>query len=229
MITIIGIAHVFDVHDRLKEEIRSRGPKVVAVELDRARYEALKEPSSRERVPLIYRIMAYIQKRIGDEYGVQPGSEMKVAVDTARKTGASVAFIDLPATYTFKRLMEAMSLKEKIYLLAGMAGGLFVGKERIDKEMERYQENEESYMQIVEKSMPSVSRILIDERNTFMANNLRKLEERFGEVLAVVGDGHVRGLTKELEGENLEVIRLKEVMEKKEKDEVNLSFTYELQ
>lgn len=229
MITIIGIAHVFDVHDRLKEEIRSRRPKVVAVELDRGRYEALKEPTSREGVPLIYRVMAHIQKRIGDEYGVQPGSEMKIAVETARKIGSSVAFIDLPATYSFKRLMKAMSFKEKMYLVAGMIGGLFVGKKKIDKEMERYQKNEESYMQILEENMPSVSRILIDERNTFMARNLRELEDRFDEVLAVVGDGHVRGLIKELEGRELKVIRLKEVMEEKGKDDVSFSISYELQ
>ncbi len=226
MITIIGVAHVFDIKDRLREEIFSRDPDVVAVELDRARYHALMDESSRGGAPLMYRAMAQIQKKIGDKYGVQPGSEMKEAVEAARRIGAAVAFIDIPATYTFKRLMDSMSMKEKVYFLGGIIGGLFVGKKKIDKEIKRYQENEESYMKVVEENMPSVSRVLIDERNTFMAKHIIGLEERFEHVLAVVGDGHVRGLIKELEGEDVKVIRLKEVMEPGDKSQV--TFSYEL-
>ncbi|MFO8109277.1 MAG: TraB/GumN family protein [Thermoplasmata archaeon] len=229
MITLIGIAHVFDVHDRLRDEIRSRRPEVVAVELDKARYEALGKPQSSKGSPLIYRVMAYIQKRIGEEYGVVPGSEMKVAVDMAREIGASVAFIDLPATYTFKRLMDAMTFKEKVYLVFGVLAGLFIGKKKIDEEMENFQENEESYMQVVEKNMPSIARVLIDERNTFMARNIVELERRFGDVVAIVGDGHARGLIKELEDKDLEVIRLKEMMKERGGDQVNFSFSYDVQ
>lgn len=228
MITIIGVAHVFDVHERLRDEIISRNPRVVAVELDRGRYEALKEISSSGEAPFIYRVMAHVQKRIGDEYGVQPGSEMKLAVDTAREIGASVAFIDIPATYTFKRLLASMSLKEKLYLVFGMLGGLFVGRERIDREMEEFQDHEEDYMAVVEKNMPSVSRVLLDERNVFMARNILELEERYGSVLAVVGDAHVRGLVEELKERETGVVRLKEIMGEKSTDEVKFSFSYEV-
>ncbi len=227
MITILGVAHVFDIKQRVKSEIISRNPAVVAVELDRGRYAALKSGSRDDgNAPLIYRAMALIQKRIADEYGVMAGSEMLVAVEAAGELGAAVALIDLPAQEVFNRLMRTMSIKEKIYLIFGVIAGLFASKEKIEKEIDSYQKNEDRYMAVLEENMPSVTRILIDERNVHMARNIRELEERYGSVVAVVGDGHVGGLIKEMEGSDLEVIRLRDIKDTPQEtgDEYRVSF-----
>ncbi len=232
MITIIGTAHVFDISERLREEIVSRNPSVIAVELDKQRYVALKsEGDDKKDVPLMYRAMSILQKKIADDFGVKVGSEMLAAVEIAKELGIGVAFIDLPANLTFKKMMKAMSLKEKIYFIAGMVAGLFTSKERVEKEMERYEKNEADYMDILEKNMPSISRVLIDERNDHMAENIKELDKRYDSVIAVVGDGHVPGLLKELQGEDVETVRLRELRSQRENSsnlEVNYSFSYEM-
>lgn len=228
MITIIGTAHVFDISERLRDEILSRNPSVVAVELDKQRYVALRsEGDGKQDVPLMYRAMSILQKKIADDFGVKVGSEMLTAIETAKELGAGVAFIDLPADVTFKKMMGAMSIKEKIYFVAGMVAGLFTSKERVEKEMKRYEKNEADYMDILEKNMPSISRVLIDERNIYMAENLKELDRRFDSVVAVVGDGHVSGLLKELEGEGVETVRLKD-LRNKERNTTNAEVSYSI-
>ncbi len=226
MITILGVGHVFDIHEKLRHEILNRRPKAVAVELDRARYEALKSGDKSGEAPILYRVMSLIQEKIADEYGVDPGSEMLVAISAANEIGATIALIDLPAQVVFKKMMSSMSLKEKLYLMAGMIGGMFASKDTIDREMERYEKNEDTYMAIVEKQMPTVTRVLLDERNEHMAKELVKLEEQFQNVLAVVGDGHIKGLADELENRDVEILRLKDMKRKEEHSEISFSYSY---
>ncbi|MEF8832092.1 MAG: TraB/GumN family protein [Candidatus Thermoplasmatota archaeon] len=216
MITIIGSAHVFDISERIEKEIRARSPPVVAVELDRNRYEGLRRRDSGDRkgVPLVYRLLHLVQKRIAKKFGVQIGEEMLAAVDTAKSINSRVAFIDLPAQKVLNQLMNEMSLKEKLKLFAGGIIGLFTSKERIEKEVENYNSGGSGmgFTVSLEEQMPALTKILIEDRNRFMAKNLKELEDRFDSVVAVVGDGHVPGLKKELRGRELEILRLKDVM-----------------
>ncbi len=231
MITIIGTAHVFDISEELREEIIRRDPSVVAVELDKQRYNALmSDDRSQNDAPLMYRAMSMIQKKIADDFGVKVGSEMLEAIETARDLGIGVAFIDLPAGLVFQKMMKSMSIKEKIYFVVGLVVGLFTSKEKVEKEMERYQENEGDYMDVLAENMPSISKVLIDDRNKFMAENIKELEKRYDSVVAVVGDGHVPGLLKELEDKDVETVRLKELRAENRTTsnaEVSYSFTYQ--
>lgn len=124
-----------------------------------------------------------------------------------------------------------MSIKEKLYFIFGIIAGLFTGKKKLEKEVQRYQEHEEDYMDVMEKSMPSVSRVLIDERNTYMAKNILDLEERYGNVVSVVGDGHIAGLVEELGREpgreDIEVVRLRDLQREESNAEVQFSYTYD--
>lgn len=229
MITIIGVAHVLDISERVKKEIKSRHPSVVAVELDRARYESLKSGERGGKLPFVYRMLAMIQKKIAKRYNVKVGQEMLSSIEAAKEIDSSIALIDLPAQRVFKKLLNSMSFKEKIYLIIGSIIGLISGKGKIEKEIKRYQDNEDKYMDIMESQMPSISKILIDDRNKFMAKNMKDLEERFGSVVAVVGDGHISGLIKELEDEEIEVIRLKEIMEEEGNSDVNFSYNFKVE
>ncbi len=242
MITIIGSAHVFDISDRIEREIMARDPPVVAVELDRTRYAALK---SGERgggdVPLIYKLLQKVQKRLAEKYGVEVGEEMLTAVDTAKKMNSKVAFIDLPAQDFLTRLLDEMSLKEKISLVIGGFVGLFISKKRLEKEIDKFQSEDTQPSSMMSVEMPAIKRILIDERNEFMAKNLRELDERFGSVVAVVGDGHVPGMKRELKDRDLEVLRLKDIQndetssrikksdERTNNTEVSFSYTYKVE
>ncbi len=218
MITILGVGHVFDIRERVKSEILLRNPAVVAVELDRNRFEALKSQQSSGDAPILYRAMAFIQKRIAGEFDVAPGEEMLAAVEAAQEIGSGVAFIDLPADTVFRKMISSMSIKEKIYFAFGMVAGLFASKEKIEKELDRYQEQEDDYMEVLAQNMPSVSRVLIDERNDHMSEGIKHLEEKYGSVVAVVGDGHIKGIYDNLGRGDVEVIRLKEIQTTAEGD-----------
>lgn len=238
MITLIGSAHVFDISDRIEKEIKARNPPVVAVELDKNRYRALKSRERGNEGPFIYRLLNKVQKHLAKKYDVEVGDEMLTAVETAEELNAGVAFIDLPAEQFLNKLLDEMSLKEKISLVIGGFLGFFVSKKRLEKEVKRFQSGEAKQSKMMTVQMPAIKRILIDERNDFMAKNLRELEDRFGNVVAVVGDGHVPGMKKELKGKDLEVLRLSDIQEEesssevhKERDgnntEVSFSFEYE--
>lgn len=97
MITIVGIGHVFDISQQVREVILEKRPDVVCVELDPARYQALLQKERGGSVPLTYRILAKIQERIANEYGVDVGNEMLSAINAAGEVGAGVAFIDVNA------------------------------------------------------------------------------------------------------------------------------------
>ncbi len=211
MITLIGSAHVFDISDRIEKEIMARDPAVVAVELDRTRYAALKSGERGGEGPLLYKLLQKVQKRLAQKYGVEVGQEMLTSVETAKKMNAKVAFIDIPAQDFLTRLLDEMSLKEKISLVIGGFVGLFISKKRLEKEIDRFQSEETQPSDMMSVEMPAIKRILIDERNEFMAKNLKELEDRFDSVVAVVGDGHIPGMKRELKGRDLEILRLKDI------------------
>src|SRR5438093_1223551 len=49
MITLLGVGHVFDIGRSIRSEILARRPKVVALELDPIRYDALLSRTPRAR------------------------------------------------------------------------------------------------------------------------------------------------------------------------------------
>jgi pheromone shutdown protein TraB len=230
MITIIGVGHVFQLSDNIKDVIRSRRPEVVCLELDPARFRALTDKTSRGSVPLQYRILAYIQKRMADKFGSEVGDEMLAAVSAAKEIGAQVALIDMDATKVFAQLWARMSFKERAHLLGGALVGLFLTKQTVEREMERYEEHQDKYIETLGEGFPTIKEVLIDDRNKFMAANISSISASHGSVVAVVGDGHVPGLLEALKPLEVETVRLKELRKPHEPTasgaEISSSFWY---
>jgi pheromone shutdown protein TraB len=242
LITLLGVGHVFDIKHNVEELIVTRQPSLVCVELDKARYYALlsREPRG-QNAPLIYTLLAKFQENIADKYEVKVGEEMLAAVDSAKKIGASLAFIDMQADQAFQNIWNKMTFQEKIKLLVGAVGGLFVRKKRVEKELKSFEQNSEQYMKAFGEQFPTVKKELVDNRDVYMARQIRELNKRFTSIVAVIGDGHILGITRELEDLNPEVIRLRELRSMKVKpkrgkkpveqktrtSEVSYSYTYE--
>jgi pheromone shutdown protein TraB len=159
----------------------------------------------------VYAILALVQQRIASEYGTQAGAEMVAAADAAKDVGARLAFLDLDSRSVLARLMRAMSAKEKVRFALSVLGGLFVRKATVEKELQRFEADEGAFIDDLARSFPSVKRVLIDERNAHMAQALRALEADHGNVLAVVGEGHVEGLRSLLADRSPEVVRLRDL------------------
>ena len=52
---------------------------------------------------LVHWLLAYVQKKIGDDMGVKPGAEMLSAIEEAEASGARVALIDRDIQVTLQR------------------------------------------------------------------------------------------------------------------------------
>lgn len=213
MITLVGVGHVFDIAAQVKQVIRERHPGAVGIELDPERYEALRHPQERGEVPFPYRLLAFMQKRMAHQYGGEVGNEMLAAADEAKEINASLLLIDSEAGSLFNRLWKEMSFRERVLLMVSSVGGLFMSRKRIDNEMEHFQENEASYLEQMGEEFPTIKRVLIDERNQVMGGRIVGAEAQFGNVVAVVGDGHIDGILAIINRPDIEVIRLKELRE----------------
>ncbi len=213
MITLLGVGHVFDLGPRIREEIENRRPSLVCLELDEIRLRALQTRQRARGGPALYDLLARFQRRIAAAYGSEVGDEMLVAYQTAQELEIPVALIDVDALVTWSRLRSKMAPSEVLKLILSSLAALFVRRERVEKEMDRYRQDSVGFIEAVGKEYPSVKRVVVDERNEYMAGRLRELHEEYGDIVAVVGDGHVEGLRRLLEGVPLEVTRLWELRE----------------
>lgn len=231
MITLIGVGHVFAISDQISELIRSRHPEVVCLELDPARFETLMSRRSGGRGPPQYALLAQIQKRLATKFGSEVGAEMLAAAEATRQIGAKLALIDMDSRVVFARLWRAMTFKEKVSMLFSALVGLVSSKEVVEREIEKYEDGESEYIDTMARQFPSVKRVLLDERNTYMAKRIASISSQHGSVVAIVGDGHIQGIVDALKSEELEVVRLKDIrrMESTDTDSVKggqYSFSY---
>jgi len=213
---LLGVAHVFDVKGAVERSILSIAPRAVCIELDSNRYYALTHPQEVEEakkdLPFLYRRLAKIQESLGDAYGVQAGEEMLAAAGAARMVGAPVLLVDDDVSLLFKRMLKEMDFREKLRFFSA----LFLPsrkKTSVEKEMKRYQQDESAYIEELSRQFPTIKRLLIDERNEHMAMRIASAAERYGRVVAVLGDAHLNGISEILKkrGLNLEITHLKDM------------------
>ncbi len=211
MITLLGVGHVFDLGASVRDAILARAPKVVALELDPTRFTYLMDRTPRARRASVLGLIAEFQARIAEQYGVQVGDEMVAAAKAAQEIGCPIALIDQDSGVTLTRAWRSMSFSERVRLVVSALGGLFVRRKRVEAELDRFYQDERGYLEQFAKELPTVKRVLIDERDANMAKALREVHASRGDVVAVVGDGHVDGLARLLEGLPVQVVRLKEL------------------
>ena len=221
MITIIGTGHVFDLSQSILNVFDEKQPDIVCIELDKKRYNALvmrkNNPEAfqeaRKNTPFIYRLLARFQDSMAKEYGVEAGDEMMTAINYAQSRQLPVAFIDLNAQFMFARMLKSMGFSEKIKLLISGFSGFFISKKRVEKELKKHESNFDKYIEEVGEKFPTIKRVLIDERNEYMVNQLVKADEEYDKIVAVMGDGHIPGISGLLKSKKIdfESVRLKDL------------------
>lgn len=212
MITLIGTGHVFDLSSALTEIFDEKLPDAICVELDRQRYSALMmkntDPegyrNASKNVPFIYKILARFQANMAKEYGVNAGDEMLTAVKYAQSHQIPLDFIDMNAQKLFSNMLRSMSLSEKLKLLLSGVGGLVISKRKVESELKKIENEFDSYVEQIAEKFPTIKRTLIDERNSYMTKKLVKLSEEKQKIIACVGDGHISGISKLMDQEDIE-------------------------
>ena len=225
MIVLIGTGHVFNLSEALLNIFEEKQPEIICVELDDQRYQALTlkktAPESyknmEKNVPIIYKILAKFQDSMAKEYGVTAGEEMLTAINYAQTHQLPVAFIDMNAQRLFSRMLKSMSIVEKFKLMFTGFGGFFLSKKHFEKELDNIEKNFDKYIEEVGKKFPTIKRVLIDERNQHMVEQLIAASAQHERVVAVIGDGHIPGISQLLAKKEIktEIIRLNELREHK--------------
>ena len=136
-VRVVGTAHVSEASvEEVESVIDAERPDVVAVELDEGRYRQLKgeEPDDLDAGDLLkgntvfqflaYWMLSYVQARLGDRFDIDPGADMKAAVDAAETQGTDVALVDRDIQVTIQRFWARLSAVEKLQLVGSLAVGL---------------------------------------------------------------------------------------------------------
>ena len=212
-IYIVGTAHVSAKSAELVETVvKAIKPDSVAVELCEPRYRALKNPEQWKKTDIVqvikegktYLLLAQLilsgfQKRIGKKLGVQPGLEMLRALEAAEEVGAKTVLADREVSITLKRTWGGLGFFGGIKLLMTLVMEGFAPSEELDEsEIERLKTADvlEEAMREFAEALPTVRESLIDERDKYLAS---KIHSAPGDrVVAVVGAGHVPGITRYL-------------------------------
>lgn len=207
---IVGTAHVSKKSiEEVSEVIETEKPDAVAVELCPKRYRVLVQ-GVRDEIHitdvikkgnvfllLFQLILSYFQRKVGEEYGVKPGAEMLAAIEKARDTGADVLLIDRDIGITFSRFWQSLSFFEKLKLIWHLVKSTFSGEE-IDVDEMLEEDVLEMLVREFRSITPNAARVLIDERDTYMAANLLNALSRYDKIVAVVGAGHRKGIERAL-------------------------------
>lgn len=207
-IFLIGTAHISkESVDLVRQVIAEERPDCVCVELDEKRYEALAKRKTWELLDLreiirkkqlatllINMILASYQKRLGDQMGVKPGTELLEAVQEAEKYGIPVALCDRDVRVTLRRAWQSTSFWRKNYLLASILTSMFEETEITEEKLRELKESDvlSELLSELGQAMPELKQVLIDERDTFLAEKIKEAEGK--RLVAVVGAGHVAGI-----------------------------------
>jgi pheromone shutdown-related protein TraB len=215
--TIIGTAHVSRASAVAVKEMAESGEyDAIAVELCQARYDAL--TAERKWTDLdLYKIiregkaglvmanlaLSAYQRRIADQFGIEPGAEMRAAAVAAKELKLPLQLVDRDLATTLRRSYSSVPWYKRFYLMAGLAFGM-VSSDEIDEEsIEKLKEGdilESTFTEFAEHS-PELFEALIAERDRYMAVRLREenTDAEGRNVLVVIGAGHLDGMAGHLE------------------------------
>ena len=205
---LVGTAHISrESVDLVREVIEAERPDCVCLELDAQRYEALSHEQRWEDLDLrelvkkrqlatlmANLILASYQRRLGLQLGVTPGSELLEAGRTAEQLEIPIALCDRDIRVTLRRSWNSLSLYRKALLVSTFIASAFDSPELSEEELRRIRQQDvlSELMAELGEAMPDLKRVLIDERDAYLAQKIRESEG--DRVVAVVGAGHVEGM-----------------------------------
>lgn len=217
--TLLGTAHVSRASvDAVRAMINSDDYDTVAVELCSSRLDALDGKKSWQDLNLFQIIregkaglvMANLalggyQRRIADQFGIEPGAELKAAAEAARQHQLRLQLVDRDLATTLRRTYSAVPWYKRFYLTTGLVMSSFSSDEIDEQAVERLKEGdilESTFTEFAEQS-PELYQALIGERDRFMAARLRleNAGRSSARVLVVIGAGHLDGLAEQLSGD----------------------------
>ena len=147
--------------------------------------------------------LAAYQRRLAEQFGIEPGAELKATAQLARERGLPLHLIDREVGLTFKRASSRLGWWDRAKLGGGILASLFADEQVEEHEIEKLKQGdmlEASFGEFAADS-PALYDTVIAERDRYMAARLREsatADSGAREVLAVIGAGHLQGMAKHL-------------------------------
>ncbi len=219
-ILLVGTAHISrQSADLVEQVIANEKPDTVCIELDEKRFAALanrkrwqnldlKEIIRKKQLStlLVNLILASYQKKLGGKLGVMPGTELLRAARIAEENNIPVELCDREVRVTLRRAWHATSLWKKGYLIASLIASLFDTTELDEEKLTELRSKDvlSELMDELGNALPDTKRVLIDERDIFMAEKIKAAAGR--RIVAVVGAGHMEGMQRVIKEDNRDII-----------------------
>jgi len=219
-ITILGTAHVSKASaDAVSELIETDQFDTIAIELCDSRYRSIVNPNSLTDMDLFEVIktkkasmvaaslaLGAYQQRLAEQFDVQPGEEMRVAIQLAQEKDLKLELIDRDVGITLKRLYRNIPWWRKIYVISGLVASVLTNEKVTEEEIEKLKTGDmlESTFSQFADSAGDLFSPLISERDEFMSAKLSQVASNpeSNNVLAVVGAGHLAGIKQILNSKN---------------------------
>jgi pheromone shutdown-related protein TraB len=210
---LIGTAHISKGSvDEVASYMDSFQPDRVCIELDKTRYKNKDDDDSWSSTTitkvlkegkgfllLANMALASFQKRMGDQTGSKPGEEILSAATMAKERDIPFSFCDREIQTTFKRSWRKSNFWNKCKLLATLISAAFSNEEVTEEELEELKKADvlETMLNEMASQLPTVKKVLIDERDQFLATSMYLAPGV--KKLGVIGAGHTNGILKYLE------------------------------
>ncbi|MCP4422144.1 MAG: TraB/GumN family protein [Chloroflexi bacterium] len=223
---LIGTAHISQESTELvRMVIEQEHPDAVCVELDAQRFKTLSEKTKWENLDLkqiirqkqliiliVNLLLASYQKRLGQKLGVAPGTELLEATKVAQELDIPLVLVDRDVRITLRRAWNSMSFWEKMKLLSSGFIGAVEGEEISEEMLSEIRQSDvlSELMNELGEFLPVLKDVLIDERDTYIAQKTRVTEGE--KVIVVVGAGHMQGIKQTLlADEQIDLAAIEEV------------------
>jgi len=143
------------------------------------------------------------QQRMAEQFDIEPGAEMRVAIHDAQEAKLPVILIDREIGTTLKRIYRNVPWWKRLNLFSGLIASV-ISKEKVSaEEIEKLKEGdvlESTFSQFAENEK-DLFQPLISERDEYMSarliNECKKND--YQHVLAIVGAGHMNGMAQQIE------------------------------
>lgn len=211
-IVFVSVIHTdLESVEEARRIVRETKPDVVAVELDRDRYNQLMNPSDEGEIvsPFtgdmaqdLMQQLAILEKSLGEITGSDVGDEMLAAIEEGRAMGAKIALVDRPMMATVQALMQVPV--DEIYKLTEMlpdaTKDIEDGGATDLLAMLKEDGAVEDLIEQFRSEFPGLASVLIEQRDQYVAKALHYiLNDVEGRIVAVLGAGHIQGVKTALE------------------------------
>lgn len=207
-ITLLGTAHVSKESVKEVEElILKKQPKYICIELDKQRYDNLVNDEQWKNTDIVsviknkqfpglvmQVIIASVQKKFSLTTNSEPAGEFKKAIELAKQTNAEIILIDRNIKITLNRIWRKLTLFNKVDIITSFLFGSDDTEltENSIQDIMKDDVMELAFSSFKEK-LPIIHKVLVEERDEYMANNILELTTK-EEVVVIIGKAHLNGI-----------------------------------